>query len=206
MTDRKGLAALGNSPDRRGAETNPFPAWSQCARSCRDPAEVSGKQSMATILVVDDEPGIIDVLTVFLQDEGHVVISATNGREALARSAEICPNLVISDYRMPEMDGISFLCALRALPAAARIPFILTSSVPESMLRIGFDPGEPSGYDYDAFIAKPFRLHVVADCVSRLLKFADHPRTRAGDLRPPGALSLPVSAARKIADLETNFR
>ena len=60
---------------------------------------------MAVILVVDDEIGIANLLADVLSDEGHRVLVAVNGRDALKRAEEERPDLVITDYMMPVMDG-----------------------------------------------------------------------------------------------------
>ena len=66
---------------------------------------------MANILVVDDELGMRQFLTHLFQREGHVVRVAENGRDALVQLREQAPDLIISDIRMPDMDGVD-LCAL----------------------------------------------------------------------------------------------
>lgn len=67
------------------------------------------------ILVVDDNEGARDFVTVALQRTGHEVLAACNGNEALAVAAETAIDLVISDVLMPECDGIELLRALRKL-------------------------------------------------------------------------------------------
>ena len=66
------------------------------------------------ILVVDDEPKMRRVLEIMLQKMGHRVLTAGNGREALAHIQAHTVDLVITDLRMPEMDGIGLLASLRA--------------------------------------------------------------------------------------------
>jgi CheY-like chemotaxis protein len=61
----------------------------------------------AQILVVDDEPVIVDVLTRFLTREGYSVVTARNGREALEIVKRHQPDLILLDVTMPEMDGFS---------------------------------------------------------------------------------------------------
>jgi CheY-like chemotaxis protein len=102
---------------------------------------------MATILVVDDEFGIGELLEALLQDDGHRVLTAMNGRHALEQIAAAKPDLVISDLMMPVMDGGALLAALR-----------------ENADRV-------SGYD--AFLRKPFKLAEISKLVARLLKSPD---------------------------------
>ena len=61
----------------------------------------------AKILVVDDEPSIVDVLTRFLSREGYTVMTAVNGREALECVRQEPPDLILLDVTMPELDGFT---------------------------------------------------------------------------------------------------
>ncbi len=70
---------------------------------------------MATVLIVEDEFAIADLLEMVLTDEGHRVLLAVNGRQGLERLAEgPRPDLVISDYMMPVLDGACMLRTMRA--------------------------------------------------------------------------------------------
>jgi class 3 adenylate cyclase len=81
------------------------------------------------MLVVDDEPFNIDVLTQELEDLGHRAIPAANGREALALIDEIDCDLVLLDIMMPEMDGIEVLTRLNEAGRLASLPVIVVSAV-----------------------------------------------------------------------------
>lgn len=65
------------------------------------------------ILVVDDEEPIRDLLTGFLEGQGHTVVLASNGKEALLLAEKESPHLIVLDVRMPELDGIETCVALR---------------------------------------------------------------------------------------------
>jgi CheY-like chemotaxis protein len=118
---------------------------------------------VATILVVDDEFGIGELLEALLLDEGHRVITAMNGRHALERMAEARPDLVISDLMMPVMDGGALRQAMLNNPALRDIPFMLMCAVPEAGIanRISH---------YDAFLRKPFKLAEITKLVAELLQ------------------------------------
>ena len=66
---------------------------------------------MAVVLVVDDEFGITDLLEDVLSDEGHRVLAASNGKQALERAAAERPDLVLTDYMIPVMDGVALIAA-----------------------------------------------------------------------------------------------
>ena len=84
-----------------------------------------------TVLVVDDEPGIRDSLRDVLEDEGYAVKVAANGREAL----DLVPRLprpfaIILDLIMPVMDGVQVYETIRANPALADVPIVVSTSDP----------------------------------------------------------------------------
>ncbi|MGQ4272753.1 response regulator [Terrihabitans sp. B22-R8] len=114
-----------------------------------------------TILVVDDEFGVADVLAAALEDEGYRVFTAANGREGLDRVREHNPDLVIVDFMMPVMDGPAMAHALRG-DGHAGIPIIMMSAMPEPAVRQRFA-------DYSGFLRKPFRINTAADLVARAL-------------------------------------
>jgi CheY-like chemotaxis protein len=117
---------------------------------------------MKTILVVDDEFGIGEVLEAILTDEGYRVLTAINGQQALERLAGNRIDLVISDLMMPVMDGAALLERLRGIDRYRDIPFILMCSLPEEATI-----GRVSGYA--AFLRKPFRVPELVSVISLIL-------------------------------------
>ena len=87
---------------------------------------------MAVVLIVDDEFGIMKLLEDVLTDEGHRVLTASNGRQALERAAEEKPALVVTDFMMPIMDGAALVKAMAADARLADIPVVIMSSMPEA--------------------------------------------------------------------------
>ncbi len=118
---------------------------------------------MAIILVVDDEFGIGELLEALLQDDGHRVLTAMNGRHALERMAEARPDLVISDLMMPVMDGSVLLRSIREHAEYKEIPFMLMCALPEASIADRVQ-------GYDAFLRKPFKLAEMSGVVAELLK------------------------------------
>jgi adenylate cyclase len=115
---------------------------------------------MATILIVDDEQPLRELLADVLESEGHRVLLAGNGREALALIVGDQPDLVVSDVMMPLLNGVRLCRQLKAEPATAMVPVILMSSV---------GPKGAAGAGADAFISKPFDLDEVETVVRTLL-------------------------------------
>jgi CheY-like chemotaxis protein len=118
---------------------------------------------MRTVLVVDDEFGVAEVLQSILEDEGYRVATAINGKQALARLSEFTPDLIMLDYMMPIMDGTQTLAAIRNNPTFAKTPVIMMSSLEEAAVR-------ETCTDYDRFLRKPFRAMAVLKTVAQLLE------------------------------------
>ena len=116
---------------------------------------------MAVVLVVDDEYGIAKLLEDVLEDEGHRVLVASDGRQALERAAEEQPAVVLTDYMMPVMDGAALIEAMAADTALANVPIVLMSSVPEATVA-----ERVSGYT--AFVRKPFKIFDVIVLIDEL--------------------------------------
>lgn len=107
---------------------------------------------MKTILVVDDEKDILDFLKYNLQKEGYAVLTARNGKEALAQ-AELKPHLILLDVMMPEYDGWEVVKRLKRNPATANIPAIfLTAKQTDLDEVLGLELGA------DDFIVKPVSI------------------------------------------------
>ena len=115
---------------------------------------------MKTILVVDDELGSAEVLSLILEEEGYRAFCAVNGQLALIQARDVVPDLVVVDYMMPLMNGAEFTRALRADPQFANTKIILNSGLPEAAIADQFD-------GYDAFLRKPFRIDALLALVRR---------------------------------------
>ena len=82
---------------------------------------------MARVLVVDDEDDVRDVLGVILEADGHQVLQAVDGLHALRLIADKCPDVVVLDVRMPRLNGIEVLRALRMAPATKDLPVVMVT-------------------------------------------------------------------------------
>jgi len=103
------------------------------------------------LLVVDDEPNLLVAVGACLRGEGFDVVTARSGAEALVRVAESVPDLVVSDVRMPGMDGYQLARQLRSSPRTALTPVVFLTAKDETSDRIeGFRAG------VDAYLTKPF--------------------------------------------------
>jgi CheY-like chemotaxis protein len=138
----------------QGAVEYLLDAIKQCARSNR----------RQTVLVVDDELGIVEALELILSHACFDVVSAPNGHEALARLKDITPDVVILDLNMPILDGAGVLKTMREDAKNRRIPVILTSGLPEATVRRKCD-------GYNDFIRKPFKGEQLLEAISKFVSF-----------------------------------
>jgi two-component system sensor histidine kinase/response regulator len=120
----------------------------------------------ARILLVEDDFLIRETLSAVLVQDGFEVTSAANGLEAVARLEQAAPDLVLSDIRMPEMNGFDLLAKLRSHPSWSTIPIVfLTALAAQSDIRKGMALGA------DDYIPKPFDpADVCRDLRTRLAK------------------------------------
>ena len=117
-----------------------------------------------TVLIADDEPNILVTLEFLMQREGHHVLLARDGDEALAQLRAHRPQLVLLDVMMPGMDGFEVCQALRADEAlAATKVLLLTAKGRETDLAQGLGVGA------DAYMSKPFSTRELAARVRELL-------------------------------------
>src|SRR3954451_13550069 len=94
------------------------------------------------VLVVDDDPVILKLLTVNFELEGYEVISATHGAEALEVARERRPDVVVSDIMMPVMSGIDLVIAMRDDAQLSEVPVVLLSAKAQAGdVRVGLEAG-----------------------------------------------------------------
>ncbi|MGB6564213.1 MAG: response regulator [Candidatus Binataceae bacterium] len=118
-----------------------------------------------TILIVDDEVGILEVLESILGDAGFAVVSAINGQDALTRMQKTVPDLVIVDFMMPLLDGAGVVKAMRADKRLRAVPVVLASALPEKTISERCN-------SYNVFLRKPYKTERLMEEISRLLDSA----------------------------------
>ena len=117
------------------------------------------------LLVVDDDPGLLLAVSETLRAEGYEVMTARRGAEALVRVAETMPDLIISDIRMPGMDGYQLVRNLRSNARTRLVPIIFLTAKDETADRIqGFRTG------VDAYITTPFEPEELTAVVAGILQ------------------------------------
>lgn len=117
------------------------------------------------LLVVDDDPGLLLAVSETLRAEGYDVKTARRGADALVIVAQALPDLIISDIRMPGIDGHQLVERLRSNPRSRLVPIIFLTAKDETADRIqGFKTG------VDAYLTKPFESEELAAVVAAILQ------------------------------------
>ncbi|HUK90028.1 MAG TPA: response regulator transcription factor [Blastocatellia bacterium] len=144
------------------------------------------------LLLVDDEPNLLLAVGACLRSEGYDVTSVRSGADALVSLAETIPDLVISDIKMPGIDGRALLQRIRASSRTALIPVIFLTAKDQKSDRIeGFRAG------VDAYVTKPFEPDELVAVIRSIFSRLD--RTREEFARLVGA---PADALHEFQDEE----
>ena len=149
---------------------------------------------MTTILVVDDEFLIADILAFALEDEGYMVVKASNGRRALDVFDRELPSLVITDFMMPVMNGRELAVALRERQGLQHLPILLMSGAQAHL-------AQESSELFDAVFQKPVNIRDIVGAVHKHLVTLERPHsTKACRDRPfcygAGTVASPASPIR----------
>lgn len=123
---------------------------------------------MATIVVIEDDPYILKLISQTLQKAGYEVVTATDGSDGLRKVKETAPQLVVLDVSLPGLDGYQVCHYLRSEPATVDLPIIMVTAMSRpSDQRRGFETGA------DDYLSKPFILSELVTRVQSLLFFAN---------------------------------
>jgi CheY-like chemotaxis protein len=126
--------------------------------------QISKKQLMAKVLVIEDEEILRESILNILKLNGFSAIEAVNGRQGLQLAKEWVPNLILCDIRMPELDGYEVLRALRQDPVTASIPVIFLTA--ESIQKV-IDKGQSLGAK--GYLSKPFSTAQLLETINKEL-------------------------------------
>ncbi|MDI1257017.1 MAG: response regulator transcription factor [Flavobacterium sp.] len=123
------------------------------------------KKKDIKILLVDDELDILEIVGYNLAQEGYQIITAVNGREAVAKAKKELPQLIIMDVMMPEMDGMEATELIRKMPELQNVIITFLTARSEDYSQVaGFDAGA------DDYITKPIKPKLLVSKVKALLR------------------------------------
>ena len=123
------------------------------------------KKNNIKILLVDDEPDILEIVGYNLSNEGYQIIKANNGKEAIRLAKKELPHLIIMDVMMPEMDGMEACENIRKIPELQNVIITFLSARNEDYSQVAaFDAGA------DDYIAKPIKPKLLVSKVKALLR------------------------------------
>ncbi len=137
------------------------------------------------ILLVDDEPDILEFLSYNLKREGYTVFNAGNGKEAVTVAKKEKPHLIILDVMMPDMDGIETCREIREVPALKNTVITFLTARNEDYSQIaGFDVGA------DDYINKPIKPRVLISRIKALLRRGSGPADNASEKMDLGGIKI----------------
>jgi two-component system alkaline phosphatase synthesis response regulator PhoP len=117
------------------------------------------------ILIVDDEPDILELVEYNLKKEGYQVFTASNGQEGIALAKKVHPDLIVLDIMMPKMDGIEACRLMRAIPEFKSTFMVFLTARSEEYSEIaGFNVGA------DDYIAKPIKPRALVSRINAILR------------------------------------
>ncbi|MFC1677326.1 two-component system response regulator [Planctomycetota bacterium] len=123
------------------------------------------RATTAKVLIVDDEPDIVNIIKCHLECCKCEVVTAANGVEGLEKAAKEEPDLILLDVNMPTMNGLQMLERLREEPNLKDIPVIMVTVVCEPQ-----NIAVASSYGVADYISKPFELNELAEKVAKALR------------------------------------
>ncbi len=125
---------------------------------------------MAKILVVDDEPDMVDMIRTALESVSHTVVAGYNGQEAIEQARKEKPDAIILDIMMPVKDGFVACKELKADPLCQNIPILILTAVSEHFANTRY--AKSMGLDLDAedYIDKPVEPKLLLARLEKLLK------------------------------------
>lgn len=146
------------------------------------------------ILIVEDEPSLLEVLSYNLQREGYEVVAAREGREGLRKGQMLVPDLILLDLMLPGLGGLEICRELRASQSTTHIPILmLTAKAEETDQVVGFAVGA------DDYVTKPFSVKVLMQRIKVLLRRAKN-QEPAGDLLESSGIQLDKRGHRVTVD------
>lgn len=153
------------------------------------------KKKDIRILLVDDEQDILEIVGYNLSQEGYKIITASNGKEAVAKARKELPHLIIMDVMMPEMDGMEATEAIRKIPELTNVIITFLTARSEDYSQVaGFDAGA------DDYITKPIKPKLLVSKVKALLRRLNDSEEKSSDTLHVAGIEINREAYKIIKD------
>jgi two-component system phosphate regulon response regulator PhoB len=156
--------------------------------------------SKQTILIIEDERALVEVLTYNLRKEGFEVLSATDGQDGLRRAQTALPDLIVLDLMLPVIEGLEVCRVLKSGTRTRDIPLIMLTARSEEVDEIvGFQMGA------DDYVTKPFKIKPLIQRIKALLRRKKSPAAE-GDVVSAGGVEIDRAQHRAtVAGEELNL-
>lgn len=160
-----------------------------CNFTIGKPIKIRMKNKELKILLVDDDPDILEIVGINLELEKYQIFKATNGKDAIKIAKKQHPHLIILDVMMPGMNGVETCEALRQIPELEHTVITFLSARNEDFTQLaGFEAGA------DDYIAKPIKPKVLVSKVKALLRRYKKPKNNARENLKIGTFEIDVEA------------
>lgn len=124
---------------------------------------------MAKILVIDDDPDLVETVSLMLQSKGHHVITAYGGVEGLKKVRSERPDAIVLDVMMPDKDGFQVCKEIKADPGLREIPVLLLTAVGSKITETKYTPRMGMETEAEDYVDKPVKPDEIARRVEKLL-------------------------------------
>jgi len=143
------------------------------------------KKKEIKILLVDDEPDIIEIVSYNLKKEGYQIYTASNGFEAIDKAEEVIPHLILLDVMMPKMDGVEACQKIRKIDKLQDVIVAFFTARGEEFSQLaGFDAGA------DDYITKPVKPKILVSKVNSLLRRLRHTKDEVNKIFTVGNITI----------------
>jgi len=126
-------------------------------------------ENNAKVLVVDDEPDIIEMLKVLLEDESYEVVTANNGKEVVDKAKEEKPDVIVLYLMMPEMNGFEACEKIKEDPELSDTPVLILTGITRDLSHTRYSRSSGLGLASDDYIDKPVDPDLLLERIAALL-------------------------------------